>query len=306
MSRRTTLLTSLSGPDPREIVRGLDRLGLAPPAADFRLDVDGEKRDGAPGWIGRWLVGARSLSAVANDGQALTFDHAGVVTLSRPDAELSAPATFEQLGGLPFELAVIGPVYPEWWDESYPTYSFSDGHVVHGWACAFRGGGFDRLVSRRWLDFGPWRKREVGDATWVEFHDLDADPATALLQAQPGWERMGISDVGGFIQSAFVYTDDVGGVYDPAERLLKVIVPGRAAVTERKMLEIAAARRDPRIRQQQAIDRTAFVFVDAANARRHLHELWLRGHECRVAGGGPERRLDDGYRPVPTPPGWTG
>lgn len=305
MSRRATLLLSLSGADAAGVARGLQRLGLTPGVPDFLLEVDYEKQQASPDWLERWVGKAKTLTAAANDGSTFSFERGGLVSLRRPDVELAAPATFESLAALPFELAVIGQLYPEWWDEQYETYSFSDGHVAHGWACAFKGAGFERLVSRRWLDFGPWHKREAGGATWVEFHDLDADAHTALEQAQPGWRRMGISDTGGFIQSAFVFTEDVSGVYDPAGHKLKVMVPG-GEVSQRKMLEIAALRLSPLARGEQPIERTAFVFLDEANARRHLHELWLRGHECWAIVDGVEHRLDEGYRPQPSPPAWAG
>jgi hypothetical protein len=303
MSRRAVLTLSLSGPDAEGIVRGLDRLGWAPGKPDLLL-VDHEKRKAGPGWIDKWLPGAQELTADADEGATLTFDRkGGIVTLRRPDSDLEASATFPALAAVPYQLAAIGPVYPEWWDEEHPTYSFSDGHVAHGWACAFRGAGFDRLVSRRWLDFGPWWARAVGDATWVSFHDLEADAKTALEQAIPGWQRMGISDTGGFIQSGFIYKDDVDGVYDPTERKLKVMVPS-GEVSQRKMLEIAAARRDPRIQKDKRIERTAFVFLDRENARRHLPELWLRDHECWAIVDGREVRLDIDYHPTPSPPAW--
>jgi hypothetical protein len=303
VSLTTELLLSLSGPDPEGLVRGLARLGLAPEEPDYLLEVDHEKRPGGRDWIDAWLPRAKSLGATSDTGASLTFERSGLVTLSRPEAVVTAPGLFEALASLPFELAVIGQLYREWWDEAYETFSFSDGHIAHGFACAFKGAGHDRLVSRRWLGFGPWRIHAVGDATWVQFHDLAADPLAALEQARPGWERMGISDTGGFVQSRFVYQDDVGGVYDPTEHKLKVMVPS-GEVTQRKMLEIAAARKDPRILRQQRIDRTAFVFLDEANARRHLHELWLRDHECWAITDGEQHRLDDTYQPAPPPPPW--
>lgn len=303
MSRQTTLMLSLSSTDPKGIMRGLEQLGFTPETPDFLLEINYEKRGATVDWIDAWLGEARAITAVSNDGRTLTFDQDGLVTLRRTNTELSAPEIFETLGKLPFELLTIGQVYPEWWDEEYATYSFSDGHASYGLACAFRGAGYDRLVSRCWLDFGPWRTRQLGDATWVEFHDIDADPATALEQAQPGWERMGISDTGGFIQTGFVYEDDVNGVYDPTEYKLKVMVPS-GNVSQRKMLEIAAVRHDPRIQRERRIERTAFVFLDEANARRHLHELWLRDHECWAIVDGLERRLDEGYAPAPVKPDW--
>jgi hypothetical protein len=302
MSRSTVLSLSLSGPDLEAIVRGLDALGWLP-AAPTTLKVDFVARKAAPGWMDSWLGKAKTLKAMTDAGHTLDFDRGGLVSLRRPDTVLAAHETFEQLGGVPFELAVIGQVHEEWFDESFETFSFGRGHVPHGWASALRGAGHARLVSRRWPAFGPWRLHSIGDASWVEFHDLAADAATALAEAQPGWRRMGISDTGGFLQSGFVYTDDVGGVYDPNTRKLKVMVPS-GAVSQRKMLEIAAARRDPRIQKETPFEHTAFIFLDAANARRHLHELWLREHECWAIVDGVEQRLDEAYAPAPVPPGW--
>jgi hypothetical protein len=301
--RRTAVLNlSLSGPDPEAIARGLDDIGWLPQKPD-KLEVDYEKRKPQPGWIAVLGKAARKVVAMSNEGHTLTFTKKGLVTLRRPDTELAAPETFALLTELPFELAAIGQIYPEWWDEEYPTYSFSDGHVQHGWACAFKGAGYDRLVSRRWLDFGPWRKRVIGAASWIEFHDLEADPKQALEQALPGWERMGISDTGGFIQSGFVFKDDVGGVYDADQHKLKILVQS-GEVSQRKMLEIAAARHNPLIQKAYNVEHTAFIFTDEANAKRHLHELWLREHECWAIVEGDERRLDTGYTPQPSPPAW--
>lgn len=305
MSRQTVLLLSLSGADAPAIARGLARLGWAPKAPQT-LEVDFAKRKASADWLEAALAQARTFTAMTDDGHSMTFDRAGLVTLRAPDFEIDAPQTFEQLADVPFELAVIGQVYAQWWDEDYVGVSFGDGHVQHGWACAFRGAGRQRLVSPRWLDFGPWRTHEVNDATWVEFHPLDADPAAALALAEPAWQRMGISDGGGFVQTGFVYQEDVGGVYDAAEKKLKVMVPGSSEVSPRRMLEIAAIRRDPRLPPSQDILHTAFVFVDPANAHRHLRELWLRGHECWTIVDGQPQRLDADYDPSPRRPGDAG
>jgi hypothetical protein len=48
----------------------------------------------------------------------------------------------------------------------------------------------------------------------------------------------------------------------------------------------------------------AYVFVDEADARAHLHELWLRELECWLVDDKGKRRLDLDYHPVPNPPGW--
>ena len=55
----------------------------------------------------------------------------------------------------------------------------------------------------------------------------------------------------------------------------------------------------------QPIESVAYVFISEADARRHLHELWLRELECWAFADGKEIRLDLDYRPEPpSPPGW--
>lgn len=96
---------------------------------------------------------------------------------------------------------------------------FGDGHYGHGWGCAFKGDGHRNLVSRRWLEHGPWQLvRGANDVSLVLFHDLNADPATALEQAKPSHQRMGISPEGGYIQSSFVYRHDLSGMFEPSRR----------------------------------------------------------------------------------------
>jgi hypothetical protein len=52
------------------------------------------------------------------------------------------------------------------------------------------------------------------------------------------------------------------------------------------------------------IDHVAYVFVDQADARAHLHELWLRELECWYLDDAGKHRLDLDYHPVPSPPAW--
>ena len=56
--------------------------------------------------------------------------------------------------------------------------------------------------------------------------------------------------------------------------------------------------------QPDPVDAIAYVFIEEADARAHLHELWLRELECWVVDGAGKRRLDADYRPVPDPPQW--
>ncbi|MBA3462154.1 MAG: hypothetical protein H0T46_19495 [Deltaproteobacteria bacterium] len=47
-----------------------------------------------------------------------------------------------------------------------------------------------------------------------------------------------------------------------------------------------------------------YVFIDPADAEKHLHELWLRDIEVWAIVGGNEVRLDDTYHAAPSPPEW--
>ena len=173
-----------------------------------------------------------------------------------------------------------------------------------GWGCAFKGAGHNRLVSRRWLDFGPWRLiRGTNDVSMVQFHDLGADAPTALEQAKPGHERMGISDTGGFIQTAYVYAHKIDGLYSQEERKLRILIHGRE-VSEREMLDACAVRHYQALGADSPIDSIAYVFAVEAEARAHLHELWLRELECWAFIGGCEERLDLDYHPAPDKPSW--
>jgi hypothetical protein len=112
----------------------------------------------------------------------------------------------EHLADVPFLLAAFKNIYPTRQThrskEAPPRVGFSDGHHSHGWACAFRGDGHDRLVSRRWLPFGPWQVHEgPNDTSLVQFYDLDADAIAARAQCVISHKRMGASLDGGFIWS---------------------------------------------------------------------------------------------------------
>jgi hypothetical protein len=181
---------------------------------------------------------------------------------------------------------------------------FSDGHVPLGWLCAFKGRGHDRLASRRWLEFGPWRLiREEGDLSIVQFHDLSVDDETALEQSRPGHQRMGISDTGGFIQTDFDWsnTKKLTALYDKSSQTLIRVVAGEE-VSEFEMLEAAAIKFWKPVNQPVA--QVAYSFIDEKQARRQLHELWLRGLEVRTFVDGHERRIDEDYHPTPTIPDW--
>lgn len=217
------------------------------------------------------------------------------------------------LGELPFAYCSGAPVTTKWGHGTapidYPGFSFGDGHNYLGWMCAFKGDGHSALVSRRWLEFGPWRLiRGKNDLSFVQFHDLAVDDETALEQARLGHERMGISASGGFISPVLRFTrlidqntKSAKGLYSASDETLIQVIAGRN-VEPAEMVEAAAIK----VRQPLAkpVRQVAYVFIDEANARAHLHELWLHGLEVRAIVNGSERRIDEDYQPKPQVPDW--
>jgi hypothetical protein len=245
----------------------------------------------------------------ASNGGGLGYDARGLVRCHWPDAKFSIAEFRTLLQHLPFRwmsAATMSSVWgPGGQPHDYLGPGFGEGHYDHGWACAFKGDGHDQLVSRRWLDYGPWRLiRGDNDVSLVQFHDLEADDLVALEQAKPGHQCMGISPEGGFIEPLpFPWKfPDLRKLYDPGARVLTVVVHGRT-VSGREMLEACALRRYQAL--EVPVDNVAFVFLEERAAREHLHALWLRGLECRAIIAGREVRLDQDYEaPPPVEPEW--
>lgn len=192
--------------------------------------------------------------------------------------------------------------------------SFDAPHVDLGWGCMLIGErGHESLVSRRWLEFGPWwLRRFPGDVSLVQFHDLDADAETAFAQGNPGHKRISDHDIGGWLRSSYRPGSSIEGknipefraVYVPDDRSLRVVcAPGRV-VSQREMLDACAERLVAKYNAEQPARALRYVFIDPADAEKHLHELWLRDIEVWAIVGGNEVRLDDTYHPTPDPPAW--
>jgi hypothetical protein len=229
-----------------------------------------------------------------------------IVWFGGPGWEIQPQEVLAWLQDLPFELASFGTSYPDWLNPIHPyeAPSFSQFHLPHGWASAFKGAGFRRLVSRRWLDFGPWKQHKgTNDTQLIQFHQLDIDATQALDQAKPGHQMMGIDDEGGFIQKNYVYKFDNKGLYVTDEKKLKVIVHG-SDISARQMLDACAARHYQALGADKPLDNVAYVFMEEEKAVKHLHPIWLRGLECRTIRAGKEIRLDDTYQPKPIKPDW--
>ena len=218
-----------------------------------------------------------------------------------PDRLRDPKSILEFLTRLPFELFVMSIAQDYWPENDYRAPAISGEHALFGWGMAFKGAGHEHsIVSRRWLEHGPFRTLHgANGTTLVQFHDLDADGPTSLAQAKPGHAWI----VEGFLRRRHRYRHSIGGIYTKQDRLLRIVINGRE-VSPEEMLDACAARRDRRNDPEKPIDNVAYIFVDEGEARVHLEALWLRGLECRVADGRGERRLDDAYRPTITKPSW--
>jgi hypothetical protein len=306
---KVTLELALAGPDLVAIFRRLREVLMPDSGLPTSLYVAGNKRV-TPDWLEKWSAQSKDFLRAKWEGRGwIRLDPGTIVKISLDDYELDSRRILDSLSEVPFSVCSAATIHPEWMSgalgEEYLAPSFGDMHWRHGWGCLFHGEGHERLVSRRWLDFGPWRLlRGANDTSLVQFHDLGADPATALEQARPGHERMGISPVGGYIQTNFHYSQDLKGLYYAGERKLHIVVPSGGEVTQREMLDACAARLYQALGPDQPIDNVVYVFVEEGPARAHLHELWLRGLECRAFIDGIEVNLSDDYHPSPVKPEW--
>lgn len=305
----TTLELAFAGPDLVAVLQRLGSRGLPHAGPPVKIVTDGKARKPKGDWLGTAANSCKfAFIAYWKAGGWISLDRDTIVKLSITHVDIDPTWLSELIASLPVTLVSNSSLYTTWQDGSlgdkYLGPGFGDLHWPHGAFCAFKGAGHDRLVSRRWLEFGPWGiLRGRNDTTLVQFHDLDAGDKTALGQARPAHARMGISPVGGFIQQPYHYEYDLKGRYMPDLRKLDFVVNGRK-VTEREMLDAAAARHYQALGKEQPIESIAYTFVVEEEARAHLHELWLHGLECWAIIKGKEIRLDADYHPTPHPPEW--
>jgi hypothetical protein len=296
---------TVSGPDLEALTTAVASLPVfaSPPS---EVDVDRENQPVTADWLTRWLPRTKTNLRVEWSGDTTLWRSDTRVLAKSPTFAGDMPGLARFIAELPFELAALWTPYGlDWEAASYRPRGFSDGHVPHGWACLFRGAGHDRLVSRRWLEHGPWRlTRLPGDVSLVEFYDLAADAATALAQAKVGHERMGISRTGGFLQVPYAYFNKLDGVYDAATRTYKIPVAVRQ-LKPSEILDACALRAEKRNDPKTPIDLCGFTFVMGKDeAQPYLHELWLRELGCWAVVDGVDVRLDDSYTPPPPKPPW--
>ena len=278
------LEVSLTAPDLMSVVRAVamtERFVGEP----NRLEIDYQPMEIArwrsaweQGRLGRIVTagwGGTYVDAIWEGGPevhiTLEGDHRVFVSV---DAFWSTPEELVAwLVQIPFEIASFNPFIEESPDNGIV---FDAWHRREGSAVAFRGRGHDRLVSRRWLEHGPWKLvRGEPDVSLVLFHDLDVDPATAVAQMAAAHRRMGETDEGGYIPSKYQVQHEISGLLDRETATLEIVVHGRE-VSQREMLDACATRLARRDAPESPIRTIAYVFIDEAVARAHLHELWLR------------------------------
>jgi hypothetical protein len=299
---------ALEGPDPKATLRWLAERVWAGRSPE-KLVVNYNARKPGPDWLARMCASCAKVTVAAyftpDRSESLIAYRSGVIAASFPfPRELAAIRSW--LEEAPFEVASFDTLFPEWEtiDENYRPPSFSRNHFPHGWGCAFKGEGHSNLVSRRWLEFGPWVLIRGGnDLSLVQFHALDASAKQALEQARPGHKMMGIDDEGGFLQRPYVFRTALSGLYSSQEQVLRIVVLGRE-LAPIELLDACAARQQGALTKTQPLRQIAYVFPNPDDARRHLHALWLRELECWTVIDGLEQRLDMEYRPSPELPAW--
>jgi hypothetical protein len=204
---------------------------------------------------------------------------------------------------IPWTVATFSSIHRSWFShqDGYSSPGFAYRHASLGWGCAFKGEGHQRVVSRRYLDYGPWHviRDETNDITLIQFHDLNVDSPTAIEQAKTGHKLMGDPYEGGFIQRDYtILNPDFSGLYSPTDKMLRFIINERP-ITRAELLDACATRLWQLLGEDKPIERIGYVFIQESEARQNLHELWLREIECWTYLDGVETRIDKDYNPPP-------
>ncbi len=299
-------------------IRNLGILGdeIAPPD---RLSVDGVARDPDESWLEkaaqqctRKVVAEWDSNGETN--RRLRYYRNSAVRLQMKDMPLDTEAIVAMLAAVPFRVATFASLYgapPKSYRELNETvvddgggdvgFRFGPDQHPLGFAVAFKGDGHKRVVSKRFLQHGPWKLIEEGDVSFVQFHAETADEETAKAQSAIGHARLAL----GAVPATLEMRHELKGFYVGSERQLRLTVEGDAALDPRRLLEARqAARIGHELEPGKPIESITFVFTNEAGARINLHELWLRELPCSLSQNGTEKRLDATYAPERTPPDW--
>ena len=295
------MTVTLTGPDPQRLALAtVEALCPAEPLVAFQ--VCGEARPVSANWL-REALSEDNRDFIASwdpEFEDPTFLWLrGSCNITRASLFDDLMALAERVAALPFELATIStPFWDDWKKRGLTNRGFGDGHVPFGWACLFKGKGHDTLCSRRFLDYGPWKKlRLPDDVTLIQFYDVAADAELALAQARPGHKRL---------QDGYLYDryTDFDGVYDAPTRTLKIPVAGRE-LSQDEMRDACALRRELRDHPDTPVDAVGFTFPIPGEHEPYLLDLWLRELHGYAFIDHREQRVDQDFvPPPPQPPDW--
>jgi hypothetical protein len=168
------------------------------------------------------------------------------------------------------------------------------GYSRLGWGCLFKGKGHDFFVSPRWLEHGPWllEHYETG-ITYVQFYDLALEGDAAWQQGRRAMERLSE----GFFTTFGSTQAQLQGAYAPEDRCFSVVKTDQG-IGQRELWRLCLLRKQNFHHATEPIERLRVTFTEERDARRHLHELWLREIECwALAADGRRVRLDLDYQP---------
>jgi hypothetical protein len=300
------LQLSLEGPDLELILKSVFELEFFREGVP-EFDVDNNEKKITPDWLSKYIpLCKRDIHLMWDElgNRSITFSRNCIVKFRVVNEVLpDLSSVLPQINSIDWEVISFGTMHTKWLATGmgYSSPGFANLHYPLGWGCAFKGEGHQRVVSRRYLDYGPWHviRDEANDITLIQLHDLNADALTALEQAKPGHKLMGDPYEGGFIQRDYtILNPDFSGLYDPTNRMLRFIINERP-ITRAELLDACATRLWQLLGEDKPIERIGYVFIQESEARQNLHELWLREIECWTYLDGVETRIDEDYSPPP-------
>ena len=322
MSKIIELAISFSSPEPKELIKAICR-NIEPfneRLPTVSVDYSDEYKE-INDWIDK-LIPKCEFSIMAdwgdvnageyNEGWISYKPDGKIIKIQINDYELTdAQSVIEMLASLPWTVISISDIHDDdnWYEHRSSLLGGS--HFPIGWACAFKGSGHARLVSRRWLNYHPWYliRDEKNDVSFVQFHEIDADPITILEQAIPGHRAMGQ----GFIDKTHPFSNhpqklyfdrEFRGIYFDDTGEFHVVIPAGVPVTLDQMYDYCAAKYY-QIFEQGTVKKLVFVFIEGKEAEPYLHDLWLRDIECLgIDPTGERYKVDENYHPDYEPPQW--
>ncbi len=152
------LAVSLETPDKIALLRSILGLPLFTEKKLHRITVDAREKKVTLDWFDKWVATCKQTIFLywdENEEDFIIFDQDGMVKIIVSQFQGDAHTLLTLLSPLPWTLATFKTIHDTWRksDNMYRSRGFGDLHFSHGWGCAFKGEGHQRLVSRRWLEF---------------------------------------------------------------------------------------------------------------------------------------------------------